>query len=367
QMMAVEPLAFAVIETVAAPGFAPAPMPQTDSGIALDTTYDDYSGQVTFQYPAGWQILLDDDETILVASEGSYDGLSGQFAIVGFKSTEYVPSLTGMTGTPIELLEADAQAGVGEGFDYGDLYEGTLQDGRSVAYTYVSDASVGGDGVLFIVDLGNGEAAMMMVITALGDMVEVEPLAFAVIETVAAPGFAPAPVPPALPQTDTGGNLQTYVNPDGSLSFAHPTGWVAEALDDRVVLIVSAESVYDLPDLDSLGPNDMIAIIYPTIADNPDYPAEFADENTVASTIVSFYASMGFVEGYQQEGTMEIFTLGAMEASSSYAHAAGHDRLVIAVDNGYGDYVTLIAYSGLNAMPNFEQQLLDLLASAVAG
>ncbi|NDJ78300.1 MAG: hypothetical protein GYB65_18790, partial [Chloroflexi bacterium] len=93
----------------------------------LDVVYDDPNGLVTFMYPAGWQVLLDTEEAVIVTSDESFDGVAGDFMIAAFKSSEYVPSLAGQSGTPYELLQIDAQAASLEGLTYSTVLQHTLR------------------------------------------------------------------------------------------------------------------------------------------------------------------------------------------------------------------------------------------------
>jgi len=105
----------------------------------------------------------------------------------------------------------------------------------------------------------------------------------------------------------------------------------------------------------------LLVVIYPTLADTLDYPVDPSGPNGTASTVVSYYAAMGMVSGYVQEGAMEVFTLGQREASSSLAHAAGHDRLVIAIQDGKGDFAVLIAYAAAGEMGTYKPDLIALM------
>jgi hypothetical protein len=99
------------------------------------------------------------------------------------------------------------------------------------------------------------------------------------------------------------------------------------------------------------------------VADTPDYPVSTLSADDVASTIVSYYASTGMVSGYTQEGAMDVFTLDGRDAASTRAHGAGHDRLVIAVANGKGDFTVVFAYSAKGEMGNYEADLKALAAT----
>jgi hypothetical protein len=316
----------------------------------LDQTY--MSGGVTFDYPGDWEVLSDQDGTVLVGAPGTTGIGPGTFLIAVFTDAHLVPSLSSAAGTPTELLEIDAAAGAGQGVEYGTPVTVEI-DGREVAHTYSVSETLGMDSMIFVVDLGDGTTAYLASITAPGEVALSQPAAVAIAYSLAPAGAEPI----------ASGETAVYVSEDGAFTFEYPADWIAEPLDSSGVGLINDESVYSISDLDSFGPDQLFAIVYPTLADTGDYPMDTVDANTVASTVVSYYASMGMVSGYTQEGAMEMFTFGEREVSSSLAHAATHDRLVIAADNGQGDFVVIIAAAAPGELESFKDALLEVAAS----
>ncbi|HEX3050631.1 MAG TPA: hypothetical protein VHP83_08255 [Aggregatilineaceae bacterium] len=363
----------------------------------LSQTYVAADNSVQFGYPADWAVILEQDGAVLVGAAGSNGVAAGNPMVAIYLDSHSVPSLVNSDGTPEELLTIDAQAGASQGVDYGDPI--LVQFGtRQAAYTYAFSDQLGVDTLVMVVDLGNGKAAMLIGMTAIGEVETVLGMSLAIGYTLMDPAMAATS--DASTSTDAGTDTSTsggldlgavadvlngqsestsgsteaepgdtntaqYVSADGAFSFDYPAGWVAEPLEGNVVIVVNDTAIYNLPDLDSLAPGQVLVVLYPSVSDAQDVPQDMVGgEGTTAGTIVSYYASMGMATGYMQEGAMEFFDMNGYEASSSYAHAAGHDRLVMVVDNGQGDYFILIAYTAPGEMEAFRADLTALLASS---
>jgi len=336
----------------------------------LDQTYDD--GALTFDYPGGWEVLLDEAGTVLLGEPGTSGVESGAFLMAVYKDAHLIPSLSDAQGTPTELLVLDAAAGAEQGVHYGDPITVEI-DGREIAYTYTTSDDLGMDSMVFVIDLGNGEAAYLASVTALGEVTLSQPVAVAMAYSLMVPGQGTPIEGSELSSVLGGGDSDTvvlegaYSSDDGRFYFQHPADWIAETLDDGAVALINNESVLAVTDLDSFGPDQLFVIIYPTLAHTGDYPVDTVDSNTVASTVVSYYASMGMAAGYMQEGAMETLSVGDREVSYSFAHASTHDRLVLAVDDGMGDFTVMIAIAAPGELEPFIDILVQIAGTVNAG
>ena len=269
----------------------------------------------------------------------------------------------------------DAAAGAQQGVTFSEPVPLLFGD-YMAAYAYTTSPSLGMDSLEFIVEVSFGKSAMLSVVTLPGEIAIAVPTALAMAQTLKTPGeqvpqgeeLDLSGLAASLLGTQAAGSspTATYVSPDASFSFDYPADWIAAPLEDNTVLVVNNKAVYSVSDLNNLVAGQLIVVIYPTLADTPDYPVDPSGSNGIASTVVSFYASMGMVSGYVQEGAMEEFTLAQREASSSLAHAAGHDRLVIAIQNGKGDFTVLLAYAAAGEIDTYKPDLIALMGTVNA-
>lgn len=316
---------------------------------ALPASYDAPDGSITIQHPDSLVLLADDQGLVVLGSETVTDLTnvqSGQLVTIIHKSTTLVPSLANATGSAYELMTVDAIAGAEQGYEYGELVELNFPDRNAAFARMPNNEQFGGDLLVMVVELGNGEAAYFTGITAAGQLSKLEPVIMAMAYSLHAPGAQESGA--ALPNTLT--------MPGRPFSFRYPDGWIVEPLEGMVIA-VNTEAVYAIETLDDLLPGQFLLIAYPTLADMNDYPMGM-DATTVPSTVVSYYASMGFVSGYQQAAPMEMFTTAdGREASSWMGQSAGHDRLVMAVTDGQGDIATFMAYAPPGELAAYEPVL----------
>jgi hypothetical protein len=340
----------------------PLPLPK------LGATYVSSDGTVQYQYPAGWSVV-EQESTQLILEPGITQLETGHFIVAVYPDAHQVESLATVQGTPLELLQADAAAGAQQAVTYSEPVPIMFGD-YMAAYAYTTSPALGMDSIEFIVETEFGTHwAMVSALTLPGEISLAAPTAFAMAQSLVAPDAAPAPgssgldlsgLGASLGGSQTTGSTAAFVSADGSFSFAYPVDWIAAELDDNSVLIVNRPEVYEVSALDALVSGQLIVLLYPTLADTPDYPS---GSNGTASTVVSYYASMGMISGYTQEGAMGMLTLGGRDASSSLAHAAGHDRLVIAVANGQGDFTVMIAYAAAGEIATYQPDLLALMGT----
>jgi hypothetical protein len=342
----------------------PLPLPE------LGATYVTGDGAAQFNYPQGWNVV-EQDNAIIVLEPGATQLQTGHFIAAIFPDTHLVDSLASSEGTPLELLQLDAAAGAQQGITFSEPVPLLFGD-YMAAYAYTTSPSLGMDSLEFIVEVSFGRSAMLSVLTLPGEIAIAAPTAMAMAQTLKTPAEQVTPsegldlsaLGAALSGSQTASLAATYVSADGSFSFDYPEDWIAAPVDEHTVLLVNSMDVYNVSDLNNLVSGQLIVVIYPTLSDTPDYPVDPSGSNGTASTVVSYYASMGMVSGYVQEGAMEEFTLGQREGSSSLAHAAGHDRLVIAIDNGRGDFAVLIAYAAAGEMGTYKPDLIALMGTA---
>jgi len=345
----------------------PLPLP------ALGATYTTSDGAVSYQYPAGWNVI-EQGGAQFVAEPGTTQLNSGHFIVVVYPDAHQVGSMTNVQGTALELLQADAAAGAQQDVTYSEPVPILFGD-YMAAYAYTTSAALGMDTIEFIVETEFGtHYAMLSALTVPGEISSAVPTALAMAQSLVGLGTTTPPsgglnlsgLGAALGASQPSGDTTTFTSADGSFSFDYPADWIAAELDDNSVLVVNSQDVYSLASLDALAPGQLVVLLYPTLADDPDYPAGQSGPGVTAATVVSYYASMGIVSGLVQEGAMGALSLNGRDASSSLAHAAGYDRLVMAIDNGRGDITVLVAYAAAGEFATFQPALQDLLGTVNA-
>jgi hypothetical protein len=318
----------------------------------LTQTYVAPDASITFMVPADYQLVADTRDVAIFSNSASGTFEAGSVMLAVYKSAYAVPSLTGSTGTPAELLAMDAAAGAEQGVTYGEPVA-VLLGANPAAYTFTESPQIGMDSTVSIVGYGDSDAAsMIMGMTAPGEAANGAAVVMAVGRSLQA--------------ADQDMLAATMTQPfalDTSFSINVPEGWIAEAFDDGATFaIVSREDVYNIETLDDLIAGQVLIFVYPTTATVENYPA--GGGNEVPSTVVSFLASMGMITGYTAEGAMNTdLTAGSFAAASWQAHGANHDRLVITAENGAGDFVTFDAYGATGELFHMQPLLLAMLGT----
>jgi len=319
-------------------------------------TYVAPDASITFMYPEAYQLVVDTRDLVLLSNSASGSFEPGSVMLGVYKSAYAVESLTGSSGTPLELLAIDAAAGAVQGVTYGEPTPVTL-GANEAAYTFTTSPDMGMDGTIAIEGYGEEDAASMVIgMTIPGQAA----LGTAAVMALGRP--LRAADADLLAETLT----QEFALADGSFGLRIREGWVAEQSENSVV-VVNSPTVYSISSLDELIAGQLIVFVYPTVATIEAYPADGLTGNEAPSTIVSFLASMGMATGYTADGPMTMdLSAGTRAASSWFAHAQAHDRLVITAENGQGDFVTFDAYAAPGELIHFQPTLLAMLATVSA-
>lgn len=325
-------------------------------------TYSD--DVITFEYPEDWfQCECDDTENIVAVgntedapSTDDLDDDEVQVAI--FKSVAvFLDENVGVefdADTPEDALVNHF------GGDDVDTHE--FDDREAASMTTENDDL---EALFIVVDLNNGEMAMIIATARPGTLEDFEDDVFDIAETVVATEDADVDEGEDEDE-DEGEALELTENfelENGDFALEYPEDW--QAFEDAgSIILINDEAILELEDVADLDDDQLLLFIYPTVEGLPDYDFP-VDDGTVPSTIVSFYASMGFATGIQQVGAMEEPEIGdgELEASSTFGIGEDFERLVIAIENGDGDIITTIALAAPDNMEQFRPTIEAIIAS----
>jgi hypothetical protein len=334
---------------------------------------------VSFDYPADLRINDDDPTSILVGnSRNSVDpeGIleEGEFTF------DIYPSLAETFGSDWDdRLNAeevfDTYLADLEGFDFGRLRDDEL-NGLEVVYAEFTapddtDPDVIYEGVMYIFDYGIGDMGLFFGLALEGEYRDFEDIILEVLETV-------------RPADSGGSNTNTTTNnadnpnaitvdlsnaPDLSedfrsddidFTFSYPEDWFPDTADE-IAVVVSNEALYENFDLENLSRDDLGIIIYPTLA-SIGYTETGNDS---PSTVVSYFASTGFIEGYEQYGAMQVGELDGRAFSQSIATNGTNDRIVACVTSQDDDsIICAIAVAAEGEIMEFQDEVAAILLSA---
>jgi hypothetical protein len=332
----------------------------------LTDTYTDDT--ITLMLPDGWLVQEFDDNMVIIANEedaltaSPEDMEEGWVQVTIFKSFAAIEgidmdSFEGLTAK--EILTFFVDAGNAE-FEYGRVRTFRV-DGRTSAYMTTLNDTLNLEGLFILVDLGEGEMALISSSSLPGEADAFNDTVLDMAETLA---LVESTSDEPSEDVDVEDLLtENFSLRDDSFSFSLPEDWLADE-DDGLIFMVNDEDVYQRESLDALEEGDLIVLIYPTIGDIPNYPADAAGGSS-ASTIVSYFASMGFATGYQQEGAMQEFEVNDEEAWLSFAIAETHERLVMSVSTGE-DVATLVAFAPLDELRDHQPLLQAIMGTFVA-
>ena len=208
------------------------------------------------------------------------------------------------------------------------------------------------------VNMGNDTVATYMAFAAPGEMAQYSDAVHRIVaDSVSHIPSAPETIDAA------------YTTSDGSFIVYYPEDWVVDELPEGEDFVVLVTAFAEAPaDVDHIQPGNILIYIFPTfaiMANLFDYPTDNTPA-TVASTIVSFFASVGYTQGYQQVGPMGILEIDGRDASSSWATHPYHERLVMSIATANNDFVTLMAYTAPGWMERY-QPVLEEILGAVEG
>lgn len=352
--------------------------------------YDD--GYLTFEYPDDWFVCEDCDpqgNTLAIgntenAVEAQPDNMNeGDVQVLIMKrAQDYFNEVFGAEytadTTPTEAIQRTF------GLPSSDIEFVEFEDGRSLTYIQITNEDSNIELLIALVDMGDGAVAGLIAAGFPGAVVAVEDdvLMIASSFRLAAADTddsveADAMVG-AVEDTESTGMLdsltrdssdeadnslpETFTSEELNLSIRHPEGWVIVE-DDNILFGASSQDALEVDDLADLQPGETAFILYPTVTDIDSYPNPMND-GTRPSTIVSFFASLGFTTGWMQNGPMQQPEL-SREASASFAtnEADGVDRLVISIDDDQGDIVTMVAFGAIGELEALQPTLEAIIDS----
>lgn len=159
---------------------------------------------------------------------------------------------------------------------------------------------------------------------------------------------------------------ETYTVENGGLTFSYPDKWIVIE-GQGVVIVASRQEVLETSGPNDLTSGDLILFLYPSVRNLPNYPQNAALAETVPDSIVSFYSTIGGRLGYEQQGEFTAPKIGdgSRIASSVTALAPedAHERLVMAMEDGGGDVVTVFAFTQSGEMGDFNSTIEAIMAS----
>lgn len=348
----------------------------------LTETYSDDA--ITFNYPDGWfECGCPDTENAMAVgntkSAPNTDDLArDEIQILVIKS---------MTIWIEETLDTELEAETPEAVltDYfnGRRVENYEFDNREAAAMVVENDEAELETLFVAVELGNDEIGMLVATTRPGDLDQFTDTVMAIAETLVATE--------TLEDDDRrddeegeesnsstrgqglGGRKsdknderdndknetavelsESFETEDGDFALNFPDGWeIGE--NEGAVIMVSDEAAWDIETLSDLGRGELLVFVYPSVSTLKDYGMDM-DNSTRPSTIVSYYAAMAMAVGFQQEDAMQEPEIGDgdLEASSVLSTLEDeYEQYVLAIDNGDGDIITLLAYGAPGEIEDF--------------
>lgn len=264
------------------------------------------------------------------------------------------------------------------GFDYDEMDVYEFDDNRTAAAAFLSNKETRLESLFVSIDLGDGSFGMFIATARPRDLGQFEDTIIEIASSfVAADADDTRTSRSGSKSSSLGGKrsnnssgdaeielTETLNLEDARFEFDFPENWIAFE-DEGVAILVNHEDVLELEDLSDLASGEVLVFIYPTVDALPDYEFE-VDKSTRPSTIVSYYASMAMIYGMEQQGPMGEPEIGDGDllTSNYYAILDGeYDEYVLAIEDGEGDIVTLIAYSAPEEMPDFEETLNAIAAT----
>ncbi len=107
----------------------------------------------------------------------------------------------------------------------------------------------------------------------------------------------------------------------------------------------------------------MLLFILPTfdvMADVFEYPDAFTPE-TDPSTVISFFDTGEMGQRYETMETISNFDVDGRAAALTLSTRQEHERLVMAIEDGQGGIITVMAFTALENMEPFRPLLEDML------
>jgi hypothetical protein len=349
----------------------------------LTETYSDEV--ITFNYPDGWfECGCPDTENAMAIgntkSAPNTDNLArDEIQILVIKS---------MTIWIEETLDAELEADTPEAVltDYfnGRRVETYEFDDREAAAMTVENDEAELETLFVAVELGNGEIGMLVATTRPGDLDQFEDTVMAIAETLVASeaddnrrddeegeesnsstrgqglGGRKSNENNDKDERETDRNetaielSESFEMEEGDFALNFPEGWeIGE--NDGAIIMVSDEDAWNIETLSDLGRGEVLVFVYPSVDTLQDYGMGM-ERNTRPSTIVSYYAAMALAMGFEQAKGMQepVIGDGDLEASSALSTLEDeYEQYVLAIDNGDGDIITLLAYSAPGELEDY--------------
>jgi hypothetical protein len=208
------------------------------------------------------------------------------------------------------------------------------------------------------VDMNNGTVTTFIIFTAPGEMER----HIDTVYDIVASAVSYVPIRAAPKEINA-----VYTTNDGSFIAYYPSEWIAQETSTNgnvTVFITPTEHVAS--DIDSIVSGDLKIMVwqnFETMSELANYPLGLTSD-TGAVSIISYFASMGFIQGYEQFGAMDIMEIDGRDASASWATNGQHERLIMVIETDDGDFITLTAYTAPGWMEYYRTLLEMILAQA---
>jgi hypothetical protein len=331
--------------------------PVSDSQVYTDAL-------ITFEYPSDWMlcpsckpedniISLGSSEDALYARPDEFEPGMVQMSIVKSVSALVEQSVDGIT--PAAYLK-NIVANADKTVKFGKVV--AAKDGHLAQVNFVNKAMSNLEGLYVAVDL-NGDLSLVTAVVAPGDLKPNTDTILSIASTVAAGGMA------VEPDTQTVQLDGTWKTKNKNLTISYPTAWVVDE-SKGILYVSSSDAAAKRPNIDSLKDGEMIAAVFPTLKDLPNIPANAMKKvKWTPDTVVSYYASVGMIDGYQQPDPMDTHNLDDGRQFSSVLNVAKkHERLILSVETSKGNVVTIMAFTAPGQMAAFQDTLTEMILSA---
>jgi hypothetical protein len=329
----------------------PAALAQED----LTETYTSVRGRFSVRYPASW-FAAENSNVIFLATDDALldlrpDVPPGEATLnVSFSDRLSPLSRAFFQGNTTALGLAQTYSAFYETF--GPITEVTLGGYRAARVSGPRpDAPL--DTVMWGIDLGNGELAIAVGLTAPGELATFEPqfraIAASLVDEESLPVVTPTPVMTEATPFSLEDLAESYSPPSGLFTMNYPSGWVAQDTSARSAVIASSEEAFGA----GIQPPSGEVYMNLRFGSAPDLGLQ---GETLADQLAFYMGNDTALTG-PDDLTIGGFPAVSLERSTSDTA----DIFVALIDVGDSQYVMAINFTAAGELAGFRAQLLSIL------